>query len=227
MTTSTGSATVSSPPQPLLNESEALPVSLPAPPPLSPLRGNPAVFGLPTVIAGAFGLGLVDTGWLPPAAAGAALPIILTSAAVGLLVAAIWAAALGQNPLASLFAVFFGFYGSYAAFGLGLGHNWYNIPATQITRTTELWLISWLVTLVLVTVATLRLPSSFTLLLGFADGALLLLLLGTINTSTALTHAGGYLVFGFTAVAAYLYLAVMSAETGGKGLPLGKPVISG
>ncbi|OAA25140.1 GPR1/FUN34/yaaH family protein, partial [Frankia casuarinae] len=82
-------------------------------------------------------------------------------------------------------------------------------------------------TIVLFTVATLRLPSSYTLLLGLVDVALVLLLLGTINTSTALTHAGGYVVFAFIAVAVYLYLDLMFTETGGKGLPLGKPVISG
>ncbi|WP_462189270.1 GPR1/FUN34/YaaH family transporter [Frankia sp. CcWB2] len=205
MTTSTDSATVATHSQPLPNETE----TLPAPPPLSPLRGNPGVIGIPTFIAGAVGLGLVDTGWLPPAAGGAAIPVIMTATTVGLLISAIWAAALGQNAAASLFGVFFGFYGSYAAFVLGLGHNWYNIPADQVTRSTELWLISWLVTIVLFTVATLRLPSSYTLLLGLVDVALVLLLLGTIYANTALTHAGGYVVFAFIAVAVYLYLDIM------------------
>lgn len=219
----TDSATVSTHSRPLPNEPEALPTRLAA----NPVRGNPSAIGIPSFIAGAVGLGLVDTGWIEPAATGAAIPVIVTATSLGLLIAAVWAAALGQSAPASLFAVFFGFFGSYAAFVLGLGHNWYNIPADQVTRTTELWLICWLVTVVLLTVALLRLPSSFTLLLGLVDVALVLLLLGTINTSTALTHAGGYVVFGVVAVGAYLYVGILFAETGGKGFPLGKPIISG
>lgn len=208
-------------PKPLLTESE----TPPAPPATSPLRGNPGMVGIPTVIAGAIGLGFVDTGWIPPAAAGAGIPIIMTATAVGLLITTIWASALGQNASASLFAVFFGFYGSYAALVLGLSHNWYAIPAGQVTRTTELWLICWLATIAILTAATLRLPSSFTLLLGLVDVALVLLLVGTVKGNATITHLGGYVVFAFVAVAVYLYFDVMSTETGGRGLPLGKPLV--
>ncbi|WP_084010372.1 GPR1/FUN34/YaaH family transporter [Pseudofrankia sp. DC12] len=200
---------------------------LPTTPAAEPVRGNPSAIGIPSFIAGAVGLGLVDTGWIEPAATGAAIPVIMTATSLGLLIAAVWAAALGQSAPASLFAVFSGFFGSYGAFVLGLGHNWYNIPADQVTKTTELWLISWLVTVILLTVALLRLPSSFALLLGLVDVALLFLLLGTINASTALTHAGGYVVFAVVAVATYLYVGILFAETGAKGFPLGRPIISG
>ncbi|MCK9930580.1 GPR1/FUN34/YaaH family transporter [Frankia sp. Mgl5] len=219
----TESATVSTHSRALPDEVEALP-SQPA---ANPVRGNPSVIGVPSFIAGAVGLALVDTGWIEAAATGAAIPVIMTATSLGLLVATVWAVALGQSAPASLFAVFTGFFASYAAFVLGLGHNWYNIPVDQVAKATELWLISWLVTVVLLTVGLLRLPSIFTLLLGLVDAALLLLLLGTTNTSTALTHAGGYVVFAVVAVATYLYVGILFAETGGKAFPLGKPVISG
>jgi succinate-acetate transporter protein len=207
---------------PLLTETETPPEQ----PATSPLRGNPGIVGIPITIAGAFGLGLVDTGYVHAAAAAAGIPTIMTATAIGLLLTTVWAAALGQNAAASLFAVFFGFYGSYAALALGLTHNWYGIPADQIVRTEEVWLICWLFTIFMLTLATLRLPWSFTLLLGLVDVALVLLLIGAQNGNTAVTHAGGIIVFLFVAVAVYLYVDIMWSETGGKGLPLGKPVIS-
>lgn len=197
-------------------------VALPAP---SPLMGQPGMVGIPTVIAGAVGLGLVNVGYVPAAAAGAALPTILAATAVGLLITTIWAAALGQNVSASLFAVFFGFYGSYVALALGLDHDWYSIPTDQLAPTVAVWLICWLVTIGLLTVVTLRLPSSFTLLLGLVDVALILLLVGNLTGASEWNRAGGIVVFAFIIVGIYLYLDLVSTQTGGKGLPLGRPLL--
>lgn len=197
------------------------------PPAANPLAGVPGMVGIPTVIAGAIGLGLVTIGYVPATASAASLPIIMTATAVGLLITTIWAAALGQNASASLFAVFFGFYGSYAALVLGLAHNWFGIPAADAVKTTELWLICWLATIVMVTVLTLRLPWSFTLLLGLVDVALVLLLIGTSTGEEAWTRAAGVVVFAFVAVAGYLYADIMSSETGGPSFPLGRPILGG
>jgi succinate-acetate transporter protein len=210
-------------PAPLLTESE----TPPAPPPTNPLLGNPGMVGIPTVIAGAISLGLIDTGYLPATASGAALPIMIMATAIGLLITTVWAAALGQNASASLFAVFFGFYGSYAAFVLGVVHGWYGISATGVTKATEAWLICWLATILLMTLTTLRLPWSFTLLLGLVDVALVLLYLGTSTGDTSWTHLGGAVVFLFIGVAVYLFVDIMDSETGGKGLPLGRPILGG
>lgn len=188
-----------------------------------PRHGNPGIVGIPTVIAGAVGLGLVTLGY---GVSGAAIPIIMTATSIGLLITTVWAAALGQNASASLFAVFFGFYSSYAALGLGFGHDWYSIATPEQSTAQAVWLICWLVTIALVTVTTLRLPSSFTLLLGLVVLALALLLAANLTGVTALTYAGGIVVFLFIALAAYLYADIMFQETGGRGLPLGKPIIS-
>src|SRR3954462_13418454 len=65
----------------------------------------------------------------PPAAAGgAALPIILMATGLGLIVSAVWAAALGQTLVACIFGLFAGFWWSYAVLVLGLDHNWFAIP---------------------------------------------------------------------------------------------------
>jgi uncharacterized protein len=81
------------------------------------------------------------------------------------------------------------------------------------------------VVIVLLTLTTLRLPLAFTVLFVLVDVALALLFLATANSSTALTHAGGFAVFGFVAVGAYLYAASMRSELGAEPLPLGQPVV--
>lgn len=208
-----------------VEEHTHVPLPEAAPPAATPLAGNPGIVGIPTVIAGALGLGLVDTGFLPASLSGAALPIMIMATAVGLLVTTVWAAALGQNASAGLFAVFFGFYGSYAALVLGIDHGWFGISTSGVTKATEAWLICWFITIVVLTLTTMRLPWSFTLLLGLVDLALVFLYLGTATGHTSWTHIGGVVVFLFIAVAVYLFVDVMDSETGGKGLPLGKPIL--
>lgn len=137
----------------------------------------------------------------------------------------IWAAALGQNVTAGVFGVFFGFYGSYAALILGLNHNWFAIPADQVSKAVVVWLVTWLVIVVMLTLATLRLPSSYTLLLVLVDIALALLIPATLQESTILNRLAAAVVFGFIAVAIYLFVDVMERETGGKGLPLGRVIV--
>jgi hypothetical protein len=86
------------------------PATAPAGPPLpEPLRGDPAMIALPTVIAGAVGLFLTTIGFVPASAGLAAIPVILAATVLGLLISTIWAAMLGQNVVATLYAVFLGF----------------------------------------------------------------------------------------------------------------------
>jgi succinate-acetate transporter protein len=200
-------------------------VSAPAPP--SPLVGDPLVLGLPCFIVGSVALGLVLTTFVPAAAAGASLAILVAATGVGLLLSTAWAAALGQSAVAGVLGIFAGFWLSYAALVLGLTHNWYGIPAANAVRTQELFLTAWLVLMVLLTLATLRLPSAYTLLFALVTLALLLVLLATVNSSTGLQKTAGVVVFAFAVVGGYLFLHVTSLATGGKPLPLGRPVLSG
>jgi len=192
-----------------------------------PLAGNPAVIGLPSFIVGSIALGLVLVGMVPATAVGASLPIILAATAVGQLVTAVWSASLGQNAVASVFAIFGGFWLSYPVLVLGLTHNWFGITAAAATSTQELFLTSWLITIVMLTLATLRLPLAFTAVFALIDLALLLLLLATANASTGLVTTAGYVVLLFAALGVYLYFGSASVATGGKALPLGKPIIGG
>ena len=60
--------------------------------------------------------------------------------------------------VASIFGIFAGFWLSYATLVLGLLHNWFVLPATDVTHTVAPFQITWLVIIVLLTLATLRLP---------------------------------------------------------------------
>jgi len=192
-----------------------------------PLIGDPMALGLPTFIAGSVALGLVLVGVVPATATGASLPIIMSATATGLFLATIWAAMLGQSAVASVFGIFAGFWLSYAVLVLGLTHNWFGITAAAAQSTQELFLVSWLVVMVMLTLATLRLPVVYTVLFALVDLALLLVFLGVNQASTGLLKAGGYVVLVFAAVGVYLFFNMAALATGGPGMPLGKPLLHG
>jgi hypothetical protein len=191
---------------------------------VGPLAGDPAILGLPSFIVGSVALGLVLVGVVPATAVGASLPIILAATAAGLFVAAIWAAAIGQSAVASIFGIFAGFWLSYAVLVLGLIHNWFGISLLAAVATQKLFLITWLVVIVMLTLATLRLPLAFTVVFVLIDLALVLLLIATIQASAGLLKTAGYVVLVFAAVGVYLFFGSASAATGGKAFPLGRPV---
>jgi uncharacterized protein len=193
---------------------------------VGPLAGNPLLLGLPVFIAGAVALGLTFIGYVPATARAGALPIIIAMTGIGLLLSTVWAIVLGQSPVACVFGVFAGFWLSYSVLVLGLGHNWFGIAKADITHSVAAFLISWLVTIGLLTLAMLRLPGAFTLINVLVEIALALVLAGTIRGSENLDKAGGWVVFLFAAVGAYVFVGAASEATGGRSLPLGRPLIS-
>jgi succinate-acetate transporter protein len=198
---------------------------------VGPLAGDPSIFGLGSFIAGSVALGLGLVGVVPTGVLGAPLAIILAATALGLLVSAVWCAALGQSAVAAVFGIFGTFWLSYAVLVLALDHNWFAIPATAAVDTVRLFLLTWLIVIVMLTLSTLRLPSAFTAVFALVDLALLLLLLAFEQTSAAgvpssgLLKGGGYVVLVFAAVGVYLFFSASAAGTGGKPLPLGTPLM--
>jgi uncharacterized protein len=196
-----------------------------------PMAGNPAILGLPTFIAGSVALGLGLAGVVPAGVLGAPLAIILAATALGLLLAAIWAAAVGQSAVASVFGIFGTFWLSYGVLVLGLDHNWFAITVTAVLATVKLFLLTWLIVIVMLTLATLRLPVAFTAVFVLVDLALLLLYIAFANASplgvpsSGLLKAAGYVVLVFAAIGVYLFFDAASGATGGKALPLGKPLL--
>ena len=203
---------------------EAVPV-------VGPMAGDPSIFGLGSFIAGSVALGLSLVGVVPAGVLGAPLAIILAATAVGLLMSTIWAAAVGQSAVAAVFGIFGTFWLSYAVLVLGLDHSWFAIVTGAVLATVRLFLLTWLIVMVMLTMSTLRLPSGFTAVFALVDLALLLLLLAFEENSaagvpsSALLKAGGYVVLAFAAVGVYLFFSAASAGTGGKPLPLGPPLM--
>ncbi len=203
----------------------------PAPPVVGPMAGDPGMLGLGSFIVGSIALGLGLVGVVPVGVLGAPLAIILAATALGLLLAAIWAAAVGQSAVAAIFGIFGTFWLSYAVLVLGLDHNWFAITVTAVLATVKLFLVAWLVVVLMLTLTTLRLPAAFTVLFALVSLALLLLLLAFAEASplgvpsTGLLKTGGYVVLVFAALGMYLFAGAAAAGTGGKGLPLGKPLM--
>jgi uncharacterized protein len=195
----------------------------PAEPP--PQTGDPLMIGLPAFIVGSIALGLALVGYVPLAALGAVLPVLLAATGFGLAVAAIWAAALNQSAVASVLAIFAGFWWSYSVLVLGLTHNWFAIALVATGHAQGLFLICWLSVIVMLTLATLRLPSAYTVLFLLIDVALVLVLAGTLQASTSLLKAGGIIVFLFAVVGIYLFFGAASQATGGRPLPLGPALL--
>ncbi|HET6298755.1 MAG TPA: GPR1/FUN34/YaaH family transporter [Kribbella sp.] len=189
------------------------------------VTGDPSLIGLPSFIVGSVALGLVLVGYVPAAAVGASLAIIVAATGLGLVIAAVWAAAVGQSAVAGVFGIFAGFWLSYAMLVLGLTHNWFAIAAADAVDTQGLFLISWLVVIGMLTLATLRLPIVYTVLFALIEIALVLVLIGTLQASTGVLNVAGVVVFLFAAVGVYLFFSSASQSTGGGALPLGQPLI--
>jgi succinate-acetate transporter protein len=189
------------------------------------VTGDPSLIGLPSFIVGSIALGLVLVGYVPAAAAGASLPVIVAATGLGLVIAAVWAAAVGQSAVAGVFGIFAGFWLSYGMLVLGLTHNWFGIVAADALDTQGLYLISWLVVIGMLTLATLRLPLAYTVLFALIEIALVLVLVGTLQESAGVLKIGGVVVFLFAAVGIYLFFNSASQATGGDALPLGQPLV--
>jgi uncharacterized protein len=190
-----------------------------------PLAGDPLSLGLPSFIVGSVALGMVLIGFVSPLGTGASLPILLAATAAGLFISTIWAAALGQSAVALVLGVFAGFWLSYSFLLLGLTHNWFGIGLVDAKATQELFLTAWIVVITMLTLATLRLAMAFTAVLALVDLALIFVLVGVIELSTNWLKAGGATAFLFAAVGVYIFFGSASIATGGKPMPLGRPIL--
>jgi len=190
-----------------------------------PLAGDPLSLGLPSFIAGSVALGMVLVGFVSPLGVGSSLPIILAATAAGLFISAVWAMGLGQSAVALVLGVFAGFWLSYAFLLLGLMHGWFGIGLLDLRATQELFLTVWIVIISMLTLATLRLAMAFTVVLFLVDVALIFVLVGVANASTNWLRAGGSVAFVFATVGIYIFFGTASVATGGKALPLGRPLL--
>ncbi len=199
-------------------------VTLAEVPAVRPLAAVPAMLALPSFIVGSVAFAMVLIGVVPAGVVGASMPIVL-AASLGLFLATIWSARIGESAAAGIFGIIGSFFVSYAMLVLGLTHNWFGITPAAAADTQKLFVISWIVIVTMLILGTLRLPVVFTALFTIVDIALVLNLLAIVQTSANLAKAAGYVALAFSAVAAYLFFGSASKATGGKELPLGRPVL--
>ena len=190
-----------------------------------PLAGDPALLGFPSFIVGLVALGLQLIGIVPASAVGAALPVILGATAIGMFIAAIWAAAIGHSMVAGLNGVFAGYFLSDALLQLGLIHGWFGIGPAAVAGTVKLYLISWLVVVLMITIVTLVMPLAFTVLFVIIDVAVFLELLSAIQGSAGLLKTAGYLALVLAAVGVYMFIGQGLQAHGRRAFPLGRPLL--
>jgi succinate-acetate transporter protein len=186
--------------------------------------GDPAILGLPIFVVGSIALGLSLVGYVPATASGVVVPVIFAGTGLGLVISTVWAAALGQTMVASIFGLFAGFWLSFSILLLGLFHNWLLVPAAAVNKSIALFLISWVVVMAALTLASLRLPLAYPAVIALVVLALVLRTIGVLDNSVGLDKVAGYVVLVFAALGVYLFLNAADLATGGRGLPLGSPL---
>lgn len=191
---------------------------------------NPALLGLPAFIVGSVGLGLTFIGYAPSGAAAALLSITILGAGLGLVVSTAWAAAAGQGPVVAILGIMAMFWLSFPTLQLAIAHNWFGVlGADGGAEAVAVFALCWFVVVVMLTLATLRLPVVFTILFTLIDVALLLVYLANLGQdapSSGLMTIAGIVVLAFAAIGVYMFMDAMSVATGGQGFPMGRPVRS-
>jgi succinate-acetate transporter protein len=148
---------------------------------------------------------------------------------MGLILTTIWSAAIGQTAVAAIFGIFAAFWLSYFILVTGLIRGWFGIAAADVVSTVKLFLITWLVIVLMLTLATLRLPVAFTAVFVLVALTVLFVLLAyeQTPTSSGLLKTGGYFLLAAAAGGVYLFFNSLSLATGGNALPLGRPTLKG
>ncbi|WP_181782633.1 GPR1/FUN34/YaaH family transporter [Pseudonocardia pini] len=187
--------------------------------------GNPALLGLPAFLVGGIGLTLYLIGYLPAAAVGTLVPMTLTVAGLGLLVAGWWAIRIGQGAVGAIFTVFATFWLSYAYLVLSLVNDWLKIPADSVATAQATFLIAWLAVFAVLTLATLRLPMAFTALFTLVTVTVALVLVATLTGSAGLLIVAGVGAALFCLVAIYIFVDGMTQELGGPARSMGTPLV--
>lgn len=135
--------------------------------------------------------------------------------------------ALGDAISAALSGVFAAFWWSDAALILGQLHGWYGVQPADAARVQALFLISWTVVFFFLFIGTLRLALVFSTMLASIVATGAFLIAGTLAGSGGAITAAGIGLLTIAGHGAYLLLNTIGVASGGRGLPLGPPLISG
>jgi hypothetical protein len=180
---------------------------------------DPLMLGLPAFIAGWTCVGLALVGFVPAAAVGGIVPILLLGTAVFQFISAVWAFVLGQSLVAEIFGLFSGIAFSTSFLLLGLAHNWFAVPAAEVPRVEAMFDISWGIVFVFLTWIMLKLPAIYAAIMVFVLASLGLLAAAYLTGNANLVTAGGAAVLTFCALGVWAWLSVASEASGGPSRP--------
>jgi hypothetical protein len=194
---------------------------------VEPAGADPAVLGLLAFSVGGTVLGVSLLGYVSAAAqGGSVMPIVLAATGLGVFITTLWSAMLGQTFVAAVFGAFTGFWWSYAVMVLGLGHNWFGIPASQVSHAVAQFLFAWAIVIACLAVVSTRVPSTYTAILTSALIAVCLLIVSTLDSSATLTKIAGVFTLVYSVLGFYAFVAQAMVSVDGPAMPLGTPVAS-
>jgi hypothetical protein len=186
---------------------------------------DPLMLGLPAFVVGWTGVGLALVGVVPAAAVGGIVPILLFGTAIFQLISAVWAFLLGQSLVAEIFGLFSGIAFALSMLLLGLFHNWFAIPAADVSGVEALFTITWAIVFVFLTWIMFKLPAVYGGIMILVLAALSLLSAAYLTGNANLVTGGGAAVLAFAVLGAYAWLNVASEAGGGPAWPpLGPPL---
>ncbi len=195
-------------------------------------RGDPQILAAPVFTIGSIMLALQLTGYAgTPLTAGTPLAVILGCTGVFLVLSTIWAAAAGQSFVAAFAGTFGAFWIAYALLVLAIIHDWFAFSTLQdvrdLQRTVASFAIAFAAFFFIMTLASLRLPVVYTLIIGLVTVALCLVATAYLMTpiDEDILKAAGYVTFVFAGLGMWLSWTRMNLSLGGPAFPPLGPVM--
>ena len=174
---------------------------------------DPAPLGLAAFALTTFLLSLVNAGVMPKDTEPVMLGVALAFGGIAQLLAGMWEFRKGNVFGATVFTSYGAFWLSFWAY---LTFYADGIPAEHHGVAAGWYLIAWAIFTTLMLVAALRTTAVLAILFAVVAVVFVLLALGAINGSAALTTMGGILGLVAAGLAWYLCLAAVSASTFGR-----------
>ena len=201
--------------------------------------GDPQLVGVPVFAVASIALGFHFTEYYSAGNFGGTIPIVLGAAAVFLFLACFWAAAIGASWVAGFFALYGGFWISYALLVLGSNNGWFAFGGVgaaggetdaffgNLKHTVAAFAISWAAIFFFLAFSSFRLPLIYGLINALVIVSLCLVatawLTGELFDEDIL-NAAGIVAWVYAGLGGWVFMSQADIALGGKGLPLG-PVL--
>ncbi len=191
--------------------------------------GDPQLVGVPVFVIGSIALGFHLVEYYNQANFGGPIPIILAATGLFLFLACFWAAAIGASWVAGFFALYGGFWLSYAALVLGLNNGWYgDLFAENLKHVVAAFAISWAAIFFMLGFSAFRLPVIYGVINLLVVLALCLVAAAFLTGELwdeGLLNAAGIVAWIFAGLGGWVFMSVADISLGGKGFPLGPVLI--